>query len=395
MNNQLKKVIEQIESNYNCPEWMKNIFPEMPRLTFYINKAKKTIVCKRAAGETAKVKLYDGDQWNEYTGMLAAYIKLHKKAGLSLNDISKAKVVYQGEEEPTCCFEVVECAKTADNEGFILLTAKGEGISFLDCGDGKTFVSKDVIFMHEFNKNTEKKNANFYKGSDMQKAVNKWFDENAPQDVKDQYEPDLLTMTEIFGEVQEDGEPKFWPNEPYKRLPLFRDWRNRIKGLKDSTYPSVWATKSPRVGNDSVICFICDDGSAGGRNAVHNIIGVTLCLRKKPEGAKTKNAKTLPEDKGIEIQNAPEQTPIAERSGKIPDTLKDPRWLAFWLDQNNVSIHDAAQLCGVSFSTIQRASQGFFVRPKSFKKIVDGLGLSNVEAADFKRSLVKHQRWVY
>lgn len=63
--------------------------------TFYVNKAKKTIVCK-IGPFTSKVKLQEGDEWNEYAGMLAAYVK----ATLGLKYINKAKVYRVPCEEP-------------------------------------------------------------------------------------------------------------------------------------------------------------------------------------------------------------------------------------------------------------------------------------------------------
>ena len=70
--------------------------PEYQIPTFYVNKAKKTIVCK-IGPFTSKVKLQDGDEWNEYAGMLAAYVK----ATVGLKYINKAKVYrVPCEEEP-------------------------------------------------------------------------------------------------------------------------------------------------------------------------------------------------------------------------------------------------------------------------------------------------------
>lgn len=48
---------------------------------FYINKDKKTIVCK-IGDRIGKAKLAKGDKWNEYTGKLVAYIKATDKDGI-------------------------------------------------------------------------------------------------------------------------------------------------------------------------------------------------------------------------------------------------------------------------------------------------------------------------
>jgi len=97
-------------------------------------------------------------------------------------------------------------------------------------------------------------------------------------------------------------------------------------------------------------------------------------------------------DKG---EKAPAEEPLKERSGKIPPEFRAKRWLGSWLDAHNLKHIEAGQLCGLSTSTITRASEGFYVKKDSFRKICDGLGFTPEEKKEFKKSLTKHQRWVY
>lgn len=69
---------------------------ELLPLTFYVNEDKKTVVCKHE-GKIAKVKCSEHDQWNEYTGLLAAYLKLHCPEALKA--IEKATIVHQEKEQ--------------------------------------------------------------------------------------------------------------------------------------------------------------------------------------------------------------------------------------------------------------------------------------------------------
>ena len=172
---------------------------------------------------------------------------------------------------------------TVDAEAFRgFIDVNGDWIELQDCGDGKTFVSKDILFFFGFNKDWDEANANVFEGSEIQIALKKWFDEKAPKDIKDEFDIDLLTMTEIFGETREDGDEKFWPDEPYERLPLFRDWRNRTKGEPIGDRPRWWWTKSPCSGYANYACCVNSYGSAN-YNSVGDNSGVVPCFRRKAQ----------------------------------------------------------------------------------------------------------------
>lgn len=94
-------------------------------------------------------------------------------------------------------------------------------------------------------------------------------------------------------------------------------------------------------------------------------------------------------------EKAPEETPKEARTGAIPKDFRELRWLGHYLKESNCTTGEAAKLCGLSESTIIRASEGFYVRKESFTKIVNGLGLNEEQKKAFKKSLTKHQRWVY
>ena len=180
---------------------------------------------------------------------------------------------------------------TIDTVGFQYITfedaknmkfedANGNLLEFQDCGDGETFVSKDILFLSEFEKDITKNNVNAFEGSDIQIALEKWFDENAPEKIKAEFDIDLLTMTEIFGETRESGSNKFWPDEPYIQLPLFKDWKNRTKVEVNGNCPKWWWTKSPCAGDTKFVCIV--DSHGGAHIAyVYGSLGVVPCLRRK------------------------------------------------------------------------------------------------------------------
>ena len=63
---------------------------------FYVNKEKGTVVCRnRAIPEkpAAKATLQEGDEWDEYTGKLVAYVKYCSSDGIRI--VGEADTVYQ------------------------------------------------------------------------------------------------------------------------------------------------------------------------------------------------------------------------------------------------------------------------------------------------------------
>ena len=105
--------------------------------------------------------------------------------------------------------------------------------------------------------------------------LEKWWEENAPQVLKDNYDVDLLNDYEIFDKEQ--------MSEDYRignQLAMFRDWHNRIKGLKGGRYSTWWWTKTAGRG---VVYGAISVYTTGYRNgyAAYYSLGVVPCLRPK------------------------------------------------------------------------------------------------------------------
>ena len=89
----------------------------------------------------------------------------------------------------------------------------------------------------------------------------------------------------------------------------------------------------------------------------------------------------------------PEEEVIVEEPKKkrIP-VLEENRFFAQYLKANKLSVEEAAQLCGLSRTTIKRLCKGYHIHNPTYLKVIDGLGLSKEDAHALKRSLTRHQR---
>lgn len=132
-------------------------------------------------------------------------------------------------------------------------------------------VFRDAIFEAPFDRSDDC--TNVYDNSTLKKELEEWFDKNAPQVLKDNYTVDLLNDYEIFDEDQLPEEYRIG-----KQLTIFKDWHNRIKGVKGERYSTWWWTKTAYRGYVSSAIRV---DSTGNRNSyyAYDTYGVVPCLR--------------------------------------------------------------------------------------------------------------------
>lgn len=127
-------------------------------------------------------------------------------------------------------------------------------------------VFRDAIFEAPFDDKKDWRDCtNDWENCTLKPLLLKWFEDNAPQILKDNYDVDLLSEEEIFGK---------------NKLEMFKDWHNRIKGLKGKEYPTWWWTKTAPRG---FVYFAINIGPTGYRNSndANSTFGVVPCLRPK------------------------------------------------------------------------------------------------------------------
>lgn len=101
----------------------------------------------------------------------------------------------------------------------------GETYEIAQADKNGVLVFRDCICEKKFDKNW----SNIWSKSSLKKWLEKWWKNNAPDELKDNFKVDLLALEEIFGD---------------KKLEMFEDWHNRIKGLKGEETSTWWWTKT-------------------------------------------------------------------------------------------------------------------------------------------------------
>ena len=260
------------------------------KITFYVNKAKKTTVAKIGI-LTAKVKCSENDPWNEYTGMLAAYIKLHEKNGL--RRIAGAEVIYQGEkdEEAEAPIEAPKAIELANDEqpqqfasfvpqpdcGFTFSVKDGESFHFKPTGVDGVYVSDCAVFKAPFDKD----GCNDYEKSSGKKLLEQWFKEHAPAEIQEQFDIDLPTVEEVFSQKMIN----WWGGNSVKGLvskqfPIFKDSDERMKEFEGK--PTWWWTRSAYAGVADIVWDVHADGSMYDYGA-SSTYGFVPVLRRKSQ----------------------------------------------------------------------------------------------------------------
>ena len=127
-------------------------------------------------------------------------------------------------------------------------------------------VFRDAIFEAPFDDKEDWRDCtNDWEKCTLKPLLLKWFEDNAPQILKDNYDVDLLSEEEIFGE---------------NKLEMFKDWHNRIKGLKGEEHSTWWWTKTANRGYVHYAIGVHPTGNRSSNDAYYTF-GVVPCLRPK------------------------------------------------------------------------------------------------------------------
>lgn len=115
---------------------------------------------------------------------------------------------------------------------------------------------------------------------DMKLFIEKWFDDNAPDELKELCSVTIPTATNVFGDKYKD-----WHDDDKSEIQwdFFKDWHNRIKTRLDKERNEegyVWWLRSPYTNYTDHFVHVGNDGSVNISNA-NNSNGVVLCFLKK------------------------------------------------------------------------------------------------------------------
>ena len=149
----------------------------------------------------------------------------------------------------------------------------GEEYEIAKADDNGVLVFRDAVFESEFDDSD--KCTNVWEKCSLKKKLEKWFKENAPKELQDKYSVDLLADYEIFDKEQ--------LSEEYiigEQLDMFKDWHNRVKGVKGQNWSTWWWTKTAYRGYVNYAVCVYSNGNRNYYYAVGSC-GVVPCLRPK------------------------------------------------------------------------------------------------------------------
>jgi len=149
----------------------------------------------------------------------------------------------------------------------------GEEYEIAKADDNGVLVFRDAIFESEFDDSD--KYTNVWEKSSLKKKLEKWFKENAPKELQDKYSVDLLADYEIFGKEELPEEYRIG-----EQLDMFKDWHNRVKGLKGQKWSTWWWTKTAYRGTVGSAVHVYSSGNRSSDDA-YTSYGVVPCLRPK------------------------------------------------------------------------------------------------------------------
>ena len=139
--------------------------------------------------------------------------------------------------------------------------------------------TRDCPFSHVMNEDWDKEAD--WNTCDMKPFIEKWFDDNAPDELKELCSVTIPSVTNIFGDKYKGT--RYNDDESEIQWDYFKDWHNRVKTILDeSANEEGWWywTKSKRAGYS--VSFVNVYSNGGASNDYANITyGVALCFLKK------------------------------------------------------------------------------------------------------------------
>lgn len=140
----------------------------------------------------------------------------------------------------------------------------------------EVFGFRDCPFAHVMDKDW---NHHSWATSDLKKFLEKWWKENAPDELVKNFKVTIPSLGEVFGNEVSWQKPR----KGEKQFEYFKDWHNRIKcdltsiWNKEGTY---WWLRSPYAGSTYGFCSVAAAGTVS-HNSAYYSYGVAPCFLRK------------------------------------------------------------------------------------------------------------------
>ena len=175
-------------------------------------------------------------------------------ASQHVNELFKSK---KKEEDKVCESEKVEESKSIWKK---YLFKNGKEYELAVANKDGVLVFRNSIFEEQFdNKDDWDKCTNKYEKCSLKGILEKWWDENAPDELKEKYS---ITLPEAYNILPDNMLPDDLKGKN-EHWDIFKDWRNRIFGHHEEEHSTWIWTKTPHPS------YACDVRSIDASGVLH------------------------------------------------------------------------------------------------------------------------------
>ena len=153
----------------------------------------------------------------------------------------------------------------------------GEDYDIALADNNGTLIFKEAIFEAPFDDKVRWQDCtNVWNKCTLKSLIEKWWDENAPAELKEHYSPTILALEEILP----DCELPDWLKGQNKQLAIFKNIKERVKNLKGEEHLTWYWTRTAYRGTAYIEYRVLPDGSCNFYSALGSFAVVLACVPK-------------------------------------------------------------------------------------------------------------------
>lgn len=153
----------------------------------------------------------------------------------------------------------------------------GEDYDIALADNNGTLIFKEAIFEAPFDDKARWQDCtNDWNKCTLKPLIEKWWDENAPAELKERYYPTILTLEEILPDCELPG----WLKGQNKQLAIFKNIKERVKNLKGKEHLTWYWTRTAHRGYAYLEYVVTPDGSYDRNYADLSLAVVLACVPK-------------------------------------------------------------------------------------------------------------------
>lgn len=204
------------------------------------------------------------EQVNKKVDLLAKKVADLCKALLPSNDKKEGKTKLPELVEGEAAVGYYKGYKFNDGNVYEIAKADNNGV----------LVFKEGIFEASFDGTNWDNCSNNWEKSSLKKKLENWWDENAPAELKENYN---VTLLEIYEVLPDHMLPEYLRGKG-QQLAIFKDWKERLKNLRGEETSTWWWTKTAYRGSAHYVCLVIPKGAYDDNYAYLSLAVVPACV---------------------------------------------------------------------------------------------------------------------